>query len=204
MDSFQNPVGGHPRDPYEGYRVDPVEKDKEAKENPNRSPNEPPEGKSAIGAYLLLLFKKIAELFVEGPEKGISSTVEKEVRENLCLLKAAFEILKTEDRSQDLPFLNRLSKLWQHALEDALRFQRDSYFSQQFKTLIQKIQNYPENQEHTFGFYLSEYAGQKWLPFPYMEMVQKIHAQYQKNPEGNPLSEWTVLIDELIVLLKSD
>ena len=70
------------------------------------------------------------------------------------------------------------------------------------KILMQKIQHYPEYEEHTFGYYLTEYAGQKWIPFPYMEMVQKIHSEHMKNPKGSALTEWTNLIDELLSKIK--
>jgi hypothetical protein len=72
------------------------------------------------------------------------------------------------------------------------------------RSLIDAIQHYPERQQHSLGYYLSEYAGQKWLPFPYMEMIQKIHAEHLKNPTESALAQWTHRIDRLLSLLKSE
>ena len=119
-------------------------------------------------------------------------------RENLLLIKAAFEIMKREDRSQDALFLKRLSNLWQTALEHSIELQTKNLKAQQLKAFIKDIENYPENEGHTFGYYLDEYAGQKWLPFPYMELIQSLHHQYEIDPESSLLSRWTRMIEEIL------
>lgn len=200
MGSYQNPVGGS-RDPYDKLRVEPIEEDKLTKNDRRKPPVEKSsDEKLGAAAYLLQAFRSIVDFFLESP--SMAKSVEKDARENLLRLKEAFEILKKQDRSQDIQFLNDLSKIWQHVLEDCLRFNRDSSVAEQFKALVKKIQHYPPGQPHTFGYYLAEYAGQKWIPFPYMELVQKLHNDHEKNPTVSALVQWTVLIDELISLLK--
>ncbi len=202
-----NPIGNAPRDPYEAYRVEEIERDRKSKEQKkNRPPpEEPPQEKRwVVFAYVLMLMHKIIELFQGIPEKGISTQEEGGIRENLLLFKAALEMMKKEDRSQDIEFLNRLSQLWQHVLEDALHFKRISLLSKELKNLIDKIQHYPQRQEHSLGYYLAEYAGQKWLPFPFMELIQKIHAEHIQSPRQSALSEWTSQIDEILPLMKSN
>jgi hypothetical protein len=188
---FQNPVT--PPDPYERYRIEGV--NREQQRQSGGGGEEPPEEKWKLAAYFLSLAHKIVNFFLESSKES-SHAPEKEG--TLRSLKAAFEILKHEDRSEDIQFLNHLSKLWQRILEDALRYQQDSNLAEPYKALIKKIQHFPENETHTFGYYLSEYAGQKWIPFPYMELIQKIHDEHEKNPETSALSEWTVLIDQLL------
>lgn len=196
MDSYQNPVT--PPDPYERYRVGAGGKEKQEKEWRSGGEEESSEEKWGLAAYFLNVLKKIIDCFLEAPEKR-NFRVEEKFVEHLKALKATFEILKREDRSEDIQFLNHLSQLWQCVLEDALGFKRDAELASQYKILIKKIQQFPENQLHTFGYYLSEYAGQKWIPFPYMEMIQKIHSEHAKNPIASALSGWTHLIDQLLL-----
>jgi len=111
--------------------------------------------------------------------------------------------MKRENRSQDAQFLNQLSNVWNSVLEEAIQFEKNSEAAERFKVLVKKIQHFPENQQHTFGYYLSEYAGQKWVPFPYMELVAKIHKEHEKSPQISALTQWTTLIDEIIQLLRT-
>lgn len=187
-----NPIT--PPDPYERYHIDAVERERRAREQ--MSGGEPPEEKWGLVAYFLKLVDKILDLL--SSERG-KTRVEKRAKESLRALKSAFEILKREDRSEDIQFLHHLSKAWQDVLEDALNLQRDSVLSAEFKLLIKKIQRFPEHQAHTLGYYLSEYAGQKWIPFPYMELIQKIHSEHEKRSDVSALAEWTALIDRLLL-----
>ena len=131
-------------------------------------------------------------------QKGITVASNEPMRETLLLLKASFEIMMREDRSQDAPFLKRLSKLWQGLLEHSIQLQTKGSFGKQFKALIKEIERYPEGEEHTLGYYLDEYAGQTWLPFPYMELIQKMHHQYELDPPSSCLTRWAQMIEEIL------
>lgn len=206
MGSIQNPLGG-PRDPYEGYRVEPVEGERHAKEDQDKKaePQETPDKQSILLGYILTLLHKLFALFQTGPEKKKAPPAEeKEILETCRLLKAAFEMMKREELSQDIPFLNRLSELWQEILEHALRVDRSSNRGKEIRSLIDAIQRYPEKAPHSLGYYLSEYAGQKWLPFPYMEMIQKIHAEHLKNPPDSALTQWTAQIGKILSFFKTE
>jgi hypothetical protein len=187
MGSYQNSIT--PPDPYDRYRIDAV-----GRERHTGNGGEPPEDKGGWAVYFLKLFHRILTLLSLDEKRG-----PKRAEGSLRSLKDAFETLKREDRSEDIAFLNDLSQSWQNVLEESLLLQRESELSSQYKTLIKKIQHFPEHQTHTFGYYLSEYAGQKWIPFPYMELIKKIHSEYEKNPAGSALTEWTALIDQVIL-----
>lgn len=185
---YRNPIT--PPDPYGRYRIESVDREGLKQTGSGESP--PPEDKSGLAAYLLNLLHKIFTRFMQTP----GQTAKKGSIENLKSLKTAFETLKKEDRSEDIHFLNHLSKLWNHLLEDALQ---NSSLAEQTKALIKKIEHFPEHQLHTFGYYLSEFAGQKWIPFPYMELIQKLHTEHAKSPATSVLSEWTALLDQLLL-----
>lgn len=183
MDSFQNPV--QPPDPYERYKIEPVGSEKEkSKRDFSGGPNEP-NGKWVVTAYFLKTLHKLLS-FYERKEKG------KVIGEHpvLTQFKEALEILKKEDRSQDTQFLHDLSLLWLQIIEDLS-------LSRACKPLLKKIHNYPKGQAFSLGYYLTEYAGQQWVPFPYMEIIRQMHKEHENCPQGSSLSEWTKLLDHL-------
>lgn len=194
-----NPVGDKPPDPYEHYLFEAIQREKKAKEQRQ----EAPDSHTPFWLSFLLLLQKWTGLFLQKDlKKVIFQPNEHKIRNHLSLFQEALEILKKEDRSQDSKFLNYLSELWLKLLDDSLRYKRESPTFIQFKILIQKIQSYPRNQEHTLGYYLVEHAGKKWLPFPYMEMIQRLHSEYLKNPAESHLEEWTFQLREISSLLK--
>ena len=190
MDFYQNPIGGVP-DPYEGYRP---ERAGEGGKGGGPPDDEPPRKKGALLAYFLRVLQKklgqLLELFGNRPAQ------KQEKSQTLGELKGYLEVLEKEDRSQDVDFLNDLSKCWNRAIEESVGWGEKRALL--FQILAKKILHYPEDEPHTFGYYLTEYAGQKWVPFPYMELVQKIHLEHEKNPSGSALLEWVRLLDDCI------
>lgn len=191
--SFQNPIGGVP-DPF-GYRVEGAQGNRSGAGGP---PEEPPEDhKGLIGLLIEKIRSKINALleWYNSPTTG-----EGPFKENLNLLKTFLDLLKMEDRSQDVHFLSDLSQSWNRAIGESFEYNEAAALI--FKIFVKKIMHYPENQGHTFGYYLTEYAGQKWIPFPYMDLVQKIHAEHERNPSFSALTEWTRLLADAIRLLQ--
>lgn len=190
MGSYQNPVGGP--DPYEKFRVEGMGEKQTKGNQPEPPDEEPPQEKQGVAAHLLQILQKAVDYFLERHTSTQS-------RATLISLKDFFETMRREDRSQDGEFLNALAKAWNQALEESLHLNEAAAL--QFKVLVKKILHYPENQAHTFGYYLTEHAGQKWVPFPYMELVQKIHSEHEKNPSSSPLMEWIFLLNDILQLL---
>lgn len=190
--SSKSPIGPQPPDPYKGYRVEPIEKDKKTPGDRFKPPEEP-KASSTLAAHLLFLFHKLLDFF-GGKKEGGGSAVEN----HLLALKQLLEILKSEDRSQDVSFLNSLSEIWHQLLEDLPLLETGPLLPLPFRQFIKEMELYPEGQEHTLGYYLAEYAGQKWLPFPYMELIQQLHAQHQKEPTSSALTRWVGYINVLL------
>jgi hypothetical protein len=174
--TIQNPVGGSPEDPYEKYKkYDIGNEEKRGK----KFGEEPPKKKLPKGSFFLILLYKILDFLLHlGKSKS-------KISGDLSDLKDAFEAMRVEDKSQDIAFLNKLSEIWRHALEHSMSVKSDG-----FRVFVKKIQNYPEGADHTFGYYLTEYTSEEWLPFPYMELIQNLHEEYQRNAEGSALNLW--------------
>ncbi|MBS0615087.1 MAG: hypothetical protein JSR58_00865 [Verrucomicrobia bacterium] len=105
-----------------------------------------------------------------------------------CLL----ELHKT-DQSQNIDFVQKFTDSWTrliHAMEWINR--KDMIAITATSALLGAIGSYPLNQEHSLGFYLSRFAGEKWLPFPLIELLSSL------NTNKKLLMEWVRTVDALI------
>lgn len=196
-------VGPPPDDPLgQYYRVEEAERLRweEDKKNKGRPPGgEPPEDEKSWTAFAYLFLDKVVD-FIKGLlKRGVVKAGAEPVREDLLLVKAALQTMMAEDRSQDSHFLKKLSLLWQKILEDAIDLHA-SPIGPKLKALIKDIETYPKEDEHTFGYYLEEYAGLKWLPFPYMDLIRKLHHQHMLDPPSSLLTRWALMIQEILHL----
>ncbi len=196
MSSVQPPNQNRPQDPYK-YKVEEIQ-ERHNKEEFSQEEHPPIVKRSAILNYFLLLFHKLLNLFETKSLEGLSSEEVREVKSDLSLFHAALLLLQREDRSQDSLFLNQLSQLWHIILRDLSLFKRPTPLTAQFTDFVAAIQSYPATQDHTLGYYLSECSGQRWLPFPYMEMVRTLHMHSQQDPISAPLIQWIAQIDQII------
>lgn len=188
---IHNPINGSNKDPYEEYRQRIAAREKDSQQKAAKA-------NSALLSFAQFLFwvKKTLHFFFQQ-----TSAVEgrnEELKEILIEFKIALEILMREDRSQDLSFLAHLSLCWNKLLEQKQRQKRKDVISLTLQQLIREIQSSPKDQDFTLGYYLSEYAGQKWTPFPFMELIQKIHLAHQTESQASNLTRWVALLDELI------
>lgn len=197
--SYQPPVSGNPHDPFEKYRIEGIQKDKGAQDSAEGSDHQFYKPRSAFTAYVSLLLKKFIDFFESTTEQGLSISAENDVLEHIKLFKTTLEALQTNDLSQDPAYLNRLSICWHQLLEDSLRFRRKTELSIKIRDFIMEFQHHPEKAQHTLGYYLTEFAGQKWLPFPYMELIGRLHQQCKNNPAQSQLNRW---IDELSAIIQ--
>ncbi len=155
-------------------------------------PDEPPEDEPKAFTRMLYLFlERVIHILNMWASKAVSVASREPLRENLLLLQKTFFKMMEEDKSQDVTFLNGLSIHWLQLLIAASK-------NIELMPLIKDIESHPEHEEHTFGYYLEEYAGQKWLPFPYMEMIQKLHHEHLLDPPSSDLTRWTKMIEDLL------
>lgn len=200
MSPFHNPVGGNPdpKDPYEHYRTG--SKTSRQEEKQEESPDNHKGERLTIGAYLLYIAHKILGFLLHfGKEKREakerSATA---IFNDLSAFKKELNRLKSNDLSKETNYLNQLCALWHNILEDSFIIKHKTSAASLFEELLRNVHSYPEGEEFSLGYYLNEYAGQNWIPLPYIELVQKLFAQHQKDPETSPLTVWTKQIDTIL------
>ena len=199
MGSPINPLGGKPTNSFEKYyEIQAI--DNQNREDLKKFPKTPP----TLGAYVLFLLKKVLYFVKESTSQKFSKSTRKGIQTHIMKMKDSLKILTEEDKSQDILFLKNLSHIWQNLLEDSLELKKTTPLAVQFKNFIKQLAFYPEEEEYSLAYYLSEYAGRAWLPFPYMELIQKLHTLSQNHPNNNPLHNWIISLEKIITLLNQE
>jgi hypothetical protein len=126
--------------------------------------------------------------------------------DDLLAFKKMLQILGNEDQSRNPEFIQQLSELW-HTLQDHcnilnLPTRKNLPEAVKIKEFVDAFGKFPPSEDHTLGYYLMEYVGAEWLPFPFMDMLRHLHDQYQKRPETSEITKWLTLINALISMLE--
>lgn len=192
-----------PKDPYEDINAERVEREKFEKEKERERQRKK---KSKLSFFLwiqmMLFFKKLTQIFM--PAKQISKAKPYEALiVHLEKVKDIFEKLKTIDFSEDMQYLQYFSDSWHEFLEDASKIKKDVSFYPFLEKFIHHVQYYPKSAEHSLGYYLGEFAGSEWVPFPFMELLKKLHQDHLTSPHSSTLKIWTEALNDLLFKIKA-
>lgn len=97
------------------------------------------------------------------------------------------------NQSKNSTYSATLTSLWNELLQFAAKNP-----SPELTSLIQEIQSYPKGAKYSLGYYLSEYAGKAWFPFPYIELLETLHQGSLDTPKTSPLIKWLHLLEILL------
>lgn len=158
-----------------------------------------------IAAFCVRVKRMLSSLISNRPLKQIVRIAQscdlsvylKQFRDNLFRLSQ-------EDLSFDPTFMHDLAESW-HSLIEASnlielldRDQRPE--TDELKKLLKTIAEHPPKNDQSFGLYMTKFIGEKWLPFPFIELLHELHASFQTHPQSNPLISWIQDLDHLITI----
>jgi len=187
--------------PYEKIIVNPVEKDRKERE-PFASFKDAT--RSQIYATLVSYFKKILSAFSSKGEGQPLVFDLQHLTGDIVAFRQQLITLSLEDQSHNPEFTQKLSELWHNLLDDfnSLSLPTDtSEVLVKIKFFITQIQNFPPGADHTLGYYFTEYAGKDWIPFPFMELLQQLHEEFNASPVISVLNNWLFLLNEILALI---
>lgn len=125
----------------------------------------------------------------------------KELYAALTNMRDAFQHLSHKDVSADSHFATNLSNNWHTIVtlvaEEETR-RTPSPFLGFLKIFIQKLNNYPKNNNYSLGFYLTEYAGEEWLPLPFIDLLRKLHEEALINKAKSHLLDWSYILTDIL------
>lgn len=203
MNDFQKFV--HRRDPapYEEIRVNPIEKDKKGKEEPYKGlPTSA--AKPLVLGSLVSYFKKFLNLFFGKGKSPLLFFDQQQMLEDVAAFKKLLQILSQDDQSHNPEFTQQLSELWHNLLDDCNSILANSESAPsnlvKLKVFIDEMYHFPPGEDHTLGYYFTEYAGKDWIPFPFMEILQHLHEECTDSPQKAVLIRW---LDNLTDILSA-
>jgi hypothetical protein len=190
--------GGQPLP--EKVRVSKTEPVKADKEGPEEIAQKNPQG-LLIASFCAYVQKVVTFLTTAATRKrGVLSG--SGLEHHLDEFKKSLITLSKEDRSRDQAFVLSLSGEWHALLENFNLFEflerKKSPLIAKVKNLIESIQSFPPKQEHSLGYYMTAFAGKDWLPFPFMELLHKLHEDHLANRDKSQLTLWMASIDNLL------
>lgn len=198
MGGFDNPVERH-RD--EGVIVSRIERDKKGKEEFVKEV--PDSVKMILAASILVYLKKLFDSYpIKFQTNEDLESNQVQILTSLQAFQNLLEHLGSKDQSNQPRYAHQLSELWHKLIEDfnilAQLERKNQKILLKLKFFLDEINHYPADQEHSFGYYLKEHAGEDWLPFPYMDILSKLHKEYVRKPNESHLSKWISMIDEIL------
>ncbi len=120
----------------------------------------------------------------------------------LYTLKTLLQQLAERDQSENVEYAEALSQAWitigYHCESIEAGIMKSSISSKGIRELLSSMSSHPEHSEHTLGFYLKHHAGNDWLPFPFMEILKKIHRSYAVDGNASALHGWITKVSALL------
>lgn len=121
------------------------------------------------------------------------------LHKELLTIKSSLQALRDKNLCQDSEYLNFFAYIWMKFMRDQDLYNLNNQeIINLINKLIEEIHLYPKNAEFSLAYYISEFAGYKWVPFPYMEILQNLHFENLKDPQNSHLNKWIGIINELL------
>jgi len=186
----------NPIDPYGHLKVEKIEEVTSADEKEKKLNPKSVDKKKFIYLTFLNFFLNTLNLF---NKKKYSKIEDTPIFKELQTIKSSLESLKEKDLSKEADFLNFFAYLWLKLFNDYKNYHiTNEKTISDIKELIKNIYSYPEGSEFSLGYYISELAGMKWIPFPYIELLKNLHLEYKKDPINSHLQKWIDLLNSIL------
>lgn len=186
--------------PFEKIIVNPIEKERREKGKGYSDLNN--STRAQVFAALISYFKKILTTFGSKGKYPTHLFDQKSLIESVIAFRELLLILAKEDLSHHPDFTQQLGQLWHNLIDDcnSLPLPQDSpsEIAAKVNFFITQVQNFPPGADHTLGYYFTEYAGKDWIPFPFMELLQGLHQEFNASPPISVLQNWISLLNDIL------
>ena len=200
MTFFPDPIKPSEGRQDDAYKVNPIEADPYKKGSFLQDQGQ--EKRSNFFAIFLVFLRYLIQIFngKNSGQRGKTSLTG--LLRGLETFKALLVQMQRVDQSENSMFCAALSIAWVDLFQET---QVLSHIKEKQRidlkglvSLIDDINYFPRDKEHQLGYYLSRYAGNRWLPFPFREILRDLHLDHQTNGEKSILSQWIQTIDTLL------
>jgi hypothetical protein len=202
MNDFQKPIDrkNHPSI-EQPQAIPPIEKDKQEKDEELGEKWKETTGRPFVFATMFSYLKKLISSFT-GKGKSVFMFDQQKFIDDLLSFRNLLILLCNEDHSHDPHFLEQMSELWHILMHDCNPIdpveRKNLAIPDKLNIFINTIASFPPGEDHSLGYYLSEHAGSEWIPFPFMNLLQKLHEEHQIQAEQSILSSWLILLNSIL------
>jgi len=116
----------------------------------------------------------------------------------LTELKKQFARLRESDFVTNPGFTSHFSSIWNDLLIEFSEMRKREKHYDTIKQFIAIIDAFPEKGEHALGHYLRNYAGETWLPVPYLDILKKLHRDFLVHGEKSDLNRFITHLSDLL------
>lgn len=147
--------------------------------------------------FLLILGEKVQNSLEEKDALPLSKT---ERLQSLLELQTLLQALQAEDLSRDYIWAGKLTKSW-HKLKKFIKLlKRDFPDEPEFRDLNiikEDVEKYTQGDDgYSLAYYFDHYTGEKWIPVPFMDLLQSLHEE-AKNSSGGHLNRWLSILTNI-------
>ncbi len=172
----------------------PVEPQKEKESQAKPSVHEMSSAMRWLILHLQIL-RKILPIFPKEMNEDALILMKKKLKKFLQSLQE----LSEKDVSHDTAFLLQLSHRWSQFLQyfsplTIAQNEEKKYITE----FLLSLHDTPRGERYSLGYYLSEAAGETWVPVPFMNLLHNLFAEYQKEKEASTLFRWIDLLEKYL------
>ena len=201
MTFFPEPLKPSEGNKEEDLRVNPIEADKQGKENQLWQKLGSKKLLAPLTAFLIFI-EKLTNLLSKEKEGPLEAISEDGLISDIHELKQIFQLLMDRDQGKNSKFCEHFSKVWLRLIKELQilsHIKRKTNFDpKKLKFLIAEIENYPQSEDHKLGYYLSAFAGKDWLPTPFQEILKHLFTDHRILEQYSTLTKWTELTNDIL------
>ncbi|MCI5052481.1 MAG: hypothetical protein MRY21_05030 [Simkaniaceae bacterium] len=179
--------------------ISPIERDRQIKDEENLKAGALPVRRRM--ASIMLFLEKLLALQIQSWDYRPVLDLEEDTTACFLSMYRLLEDLKKTDLSISIPFATTFSRAWNAMLVNyipVLLKRLPPQLQRNIKGFQETLRSFPKGEDHTLGYYLTEYAGENWLPFPFINLIRELHIEHALKPETSTLSQWTELLKQII------
>lgn len=204
MSDFKTNIGSERNPEKDWIAVQRIEKirDEQEEELANEAKKKNPEALLLAGFFSFI--KKVFVFLTTNRRRGQAVLIDNisGLIQYLTSVKKMLLRLGTEDQGYNPEFVQDLADAWHTLIEATNTFEwmvrKNAQEIAKVKTFIEGVRNFPPGEEHSLGYYLTQFAGKDWLPFPFMDLLNSLHEAYQTDKAKSQLNSWISSLDEII------
>lgn len=197
MDDFNKPIRPIKRSELNTMKIEPISDKTHEHEEVSKNLSESNKNSLILSCLYLInnLFSRLPSFI---PDRQSIQNIDA-FQNNLQTFKNLLIKIRDENPTNDLQFADKLSQIW-HALKVNFSENSNSLPLNFFKinSLLSSIEHYPDDSEHSFGFYLSHYSGKDWFPIPFFQLLNRLHEEPSSKDRSSRLDNWIQLINEIL------